>query len=516
MRVRRIDNRYELTEQISSGGMGSVWRGYDIVLDREVAVKTIRVDQVVTAEQAEEFTERFRREARVTARIRHHGVPQVFDAVLDASFETVYLVMELIDGVPLQNYIDPDHPLPLTWVASVAAQIATVLSYAHALPVVHRDLKPGNVLITRDGAVKVIDFGIAAILDSSAPKLTVTGQQIGTLRYMAPERVHGRRVTPLSDLYALGCLIHEMISGRPLFEADSEFSIMLAHTEQPPVPLRQLGLDVPPEFERLVLDLVQKDPQRRPADAFTVYERLLPFLPGPGTPVAPTELYLPGFPDPTRIFRRPNAPLETGQIEPTRLRPQPSAPTAPMSAQHMQTAISDAESRYWSLLEGGRFAQAADALNAVIESAASALGKENVQVLTLRKQVAAAWALAGEDRRACREFDLLAAAYQRAEGRFSRSALECRAGAARGRMALGEIEAGLGELEEVLAEVTAADGSGCELALDLRFEIGDLKREIGDHEVARAMLQALLEDLTMIKGPRDPFTVEVGELLAAL
>src|SRR5690606_5724736 len=110
------------------------------------------------------------------------------------------------------------------WVASVAAQIATVLSYAHALPVVHRDLKPGNVLITRDGAVKVIDFGIAAILDSSAPKLTITGQQIGTLRYMAPERVHGRRVTPLSDLYALGCLIHEMISGRPLFEADSEFS----------------------------------------------------------------------------------------------------------------------------------------------------------------------------------------------------------------------------------------------------------------------------------------------------
>lgn len=122
----------------------------------------------------------------------------------------------------------------------------------------------------------------------------------------------------------------------------------------------------------------------------------------------------------------------------------------------------------------------------------------------------------GEDRRACREFDLLAKAYQRAEGRLSRSALECRAGAARGRMALGDIETGLAELEQVLAEVTAADGSGSELALDLRFEIGDLKRETGDLAAARAMLHALLEDLTMIKGHRDPFTVEVGELLAAL
>ncbi|NKY30303.1 protein kinase [Nocardia gamkensis] len=118
-----------------------------------------------TNEQAEEFTQRFRQEARVTARIRHHGVPQVFDAVLDASFEVVYLVMELIDGIPLRDYINPGNPLPLTWVAAVAAEIATVLSHAHAIPVVHRDLKPDNVLVTREGAVKVIDFGIAAILD---------------------------------------------------------------------------------------------------------------------------------------------------------------------------------------------------------------------------------------------------------------------------------------------------------------------------------------------------------------
>jgi serine/threonine protein kinase len=128
--------------------------------------------------------------------VRHHGVPQVYDAVLDASFEMVYLVMEFIDGIPLRDYIDPDTRLPLSWVAAVAAQIATVLSHAHALPVVHRDLKPDNVLVTRDGAVKVIDFGIAALLDQDVPKLTTTGQQIGTLRYMAPERVHGLRVTP--------------------------------------------------------------------------------------------------------------------------------------------------------------------------------------------------------------------------------------------------------------------------------------------------------------------------------
>lgn len=167
-----ISDRYELLEELSHGGMGDVWRGYDAVLDRPVAVKLIRQASVTSPQLAEEFAKRFRREARITARIQHPGVPQVYDAVLDASYERLFLVMELVDGVPLSAYLDPGRPLPVSWAAAVAAQIATVLSYAHDVPVIHRDLKPGNILVARDGTVKVLDFGIAAMLRTDVTKLT--------------------------------------------------------------------------------------------------------------------------------------------------------------------------------------------------------------------------------------------------------------------------------------------------------------------------------------------------------
>src|SRR5690606_28470254 len=143
MPVRTIAGRYELIEEIGSGGMGTIWRGYDSVLDREVAVKAIRPDMLLAPEHIADLAERFRREARVTARIQHHGVPQVYDAVLEAdSADRLYLVMQYIQGRSLRSYIDRGDPMPVTWAAAIGAQIATVLSHAHAIPVVHRDLKP--------------------------------------------------------------------------------------------------------------------------------------------------------------------------------------------------------------------------------------------------------------------------------------------------------------------------------------------------------------------------------------
>ncbi|MBO0881010.1 MAG: serine/threonine protein kinase [Mycobacterium sp.] len=512
MRVERIDGRYELTEQISSGGMGSVWRGYDIVLDREVAIKLIRVDQVVTKTQAEEFSQRFQREARVTARIRHHGVPQVYDAVLDASFENVYLVMELIDGTSLHDYIDPTVPLPLTWVAAIAAQIATVLSHAHALPVVHRDLKPDNILVTRDGAVKVIDFGIAALLDPDAKRLTSTGQVIGTLRYMSPESVHGLRVTPRSDLYALGCIMHEMACGTPLFTSESQIELMNLHAYAEPTPLRQLRADVPAEFETLVLDLVRKDSAARPDDAYAVYESLLPLLPGPGSSLPPTEPTLSGVPDPTRVFRRPNAPMESDHV-PSRAQRPLMPPTVPLSAMHLQTAIDNAERRYYELMDEQRFAQAADALNSVIVSAAEVRGRDNVKVLGLRNLVAYALELSGDHRSARREFDSLAAAYQRVEGKFSENAWDCRASVARCRMALGDIEDGLADMEQLVAYVTELSGDGSEPALRLRQQYGELLAGAGDVAGARDVLQPLYDDVCLIKGADDELAVELVQML---
>ena len=190
---RPIAGRYELLEQYGQGGMGDVWRGYDAVLDRPVAVKRILQQSVTSPELAEEFAKRFKREARITARIQHPGVPQVYDAVLEEDYDHLFLVMELVDGVPLTAYIDPARPLPISWAAAVAAQVATVLSYAHDVPVVHRDLKPSNILVTHDGTVKVLDFGIAAMLRTDVTKLTATGSPIGTYQYMSPEQVRGDR-----------------------------------------------------------------------------------------------------------------------------------------------------------------------------------------------------------------------------------------------------------------------------------------------------------------------------------
>ncbi|TPQ23984.1 serine/threonine-protein kinase, partial [Streptomyces sporangiiformans] len=310
MPQKPVAGRYELLEELSHGGMGDVWRGYDAVLDRPVAVKVIRGQSVTSPHLAEEFAKRFKREARITARIQHPGVPQVYDAVLDDSYEHLFLVMELVDGVPLTGYIHPEKPkpLPVSWAVAVAAQVATVLSYAHDVPVIHRDLKPGNILVSRDGTVKVLDFGIAAILRTDVTKLTATGSPIGTYQYMSPEQVRGGQLTPQADLYALGCVLHELLSGQLAFTADSEFLLMFQHVNAAPTPLRQLRADVPAELEELVLHLLRKAPEARPADVQEVYERLRPFLPAAGEQPAQHEAGPAGTPDPTGVFRRPFAP----------------------------------------------------------------------------------------------------------------------------------------------------------------------------------------------------------------
>ncbi|MFC5075561.1 serine/threonine-protein kinase [Kitasatospora cinereorecta] len=329
-----IAGRYELLEELNSGGMGDVWRGYDAVLDRPVAVKVVRRQAVAGSPQlAEEFAKRFKREARITARIQHPGVPQVFDAVLDdtdTTYERLFLVMELVDGVPLSAYIHPERPLPVSWAVAVAAQVATVLSYAHEVPVIHRDLKPSNILVARDGTVKVLDFGIAAILRTDVTKLTATGSPIGTYQYMAPEQVRGGRTSPQTDLYALGCVLHELLSGRALFTADSEYLVMYQHVNAAPTPLRVLRPEVPAALEDLVLHLLLKAPEARPADEQDVYERLRPFLPPPGERPGPREAVPEGAPDPTALFRRPYAP-RAGAVRPVPTTLDPAAvPPAPV------------------------------------------------------------------------------------------------------------------------------------------------------------------------------------------
>jgi len=519
--VRRIAERYELLEQVSHGGMGDVWRGYDAVLDRPVAVKLIRPQAVTSPVLAEEFEKRFRREARITARIQHPGVPQVYDAVLDESYEQLFLVMELVDGVPLTAYVHPERPLPVGWAVAVAAQVATVLSYAHDVPIVHRDLKPSNILVARDGTVKVLDFGIAAILRTDVTKLTATGSPIGTHQYMAPEQVRGSRVTPRTDLYALGCILHELLCGQPLFSGDSEFQLMMQHVNAAPPPLRQLRADVPEQLEALVLHLLRKAPEARPADVQEVYERLLPFLPGPGDESAPETAVPAGAPDPTGVFRRPYAPRSRagGAGErPAADAPAPAAPVAVPEAEReeLRERIREVHAHYRALMEEERYAQAAEVAGEMIEPAARALGSDNKVVLGLRMRRAVSRQLAGDHRAALPEFEALADAYARVNGPGSHEALDSRAQAARCRGELGQVTEALAGLRGVLEVVRAVDGDVSENAVELRRDIGMLLLAQGRAADAFDVLEPLHADLCVVFGPDDELAAEVAETLAMI
>ncbi|MEN8649071.1 serine/threonine-protein kinase [Streptomyces sp. 21So2-11] len=511
-----ISGRYELTHELPGGGMGQIWQGYDSVLDREVVVKRIRPDAITSAETADELAKRFRREARVTARIKHPGVPQVYDAVLDRASEELYLVMEWVQGISLGAYIQPAKPLPVTWAAAIAAQICTVLSHAHALPVVHRDLKPGNVMVAEDGTVKVIDFGIAAILRRGVTRITATGTPIGTSQYMAPEQVQAAQVTPQSDLYALGCILHELLCGLPAFDGGSDFELMHKQVYGIPVPLRQLRPDVPGPLEQLTLRLLEKKPEDRPAHAQEVYDALLPFVPLPGQQHMVEEHGPVGAPDPTLLYRRPYAP---------RPQPQPSVATPTvldLSAQptpavaQVREAIKVAIAQCDALLEEERYAQAADVLQEVTGPAAAALGAESPLILRLRSRRAAILVVGGDFRRALTEFDALGAAYARTAGPDSLDALECRRQAAYCRAELGQSTAALQQFRAVLEQVRSVGGDASPDALDLRRSIGMLLLSESQVPEAVEVLQPLYEDLGVVYGPDHEDSREIAGILARI
>ncbi|MCP2342028.1 serine/threonine-protein kinase [Actinomadura rupiterrae] len=513
----RIGERYDLIGEIGSGGMGAVFRGYDVVLDRPVALKLIQPTMIVSQKWAEEMAARFRREARITAKIRHHGVPQVYDAVLDnAPAGQLYLVMELIEGVSLRAFIDPDEPLPISWVAAVIAQIATVLSHAHAVPVVHRDLKPDNVLVGPDGTIKVLDFGIAAILGTDVTKLTATGNLLGTRKYMSPEQIRSAKVAPQSDLYALGCMVYELLTGYPPFNTEYEYELYRQHLEEPPVPLRQLRGDVPEDLADLVLELLAKNPEKRPTDAYAVYERLLPFLPMPGTRQLAVHGHLAEMPDPTRIYRQPNAPLPRDAHEEPTIPPLTRRDQVPAPGTRLRSEIAMAREQALALVDADRNAQAADILRGVIEQAAPVLGPDNSEVLALRLLRGSALLMGGDARAALPVLQSVARAYARVKGPTSSMAIAARNFVASCHAHLGQATVALQEYRSLLNDVRALEGDVSETALDIRRTIGELLHLEGDVQGAAGCLEPLYEDLYTVKGPNHEETREVADLLQRL
>ncbi|MBT2370267.1 serine/threonine protein kinase [Streptomyces sp. ISL-10] len=252
-----VADRYRLDARIGQGGMGEVWRGSDEVLGRPVAVKLL-LGQNADPQAAA----RFRMEAQTAARLNHPGVVAVFDfGTWDGRF---YLVMELVEGRSLAEELATDGPLSPERVAAVAAQAAAGLVSAHRQGIVHRDIKPGNLLADSEGAVKIGDFGIARFVDDPSAALTGTGQIVGTSLYLAPERALGRTAGPASDVYSLGCVLYQLLTGRPPFQADTPTATLYQHIDAAPVPPLQLGVGLSPAFQNYLLVMLAKQPEDRP------------------------------------------------------------------------------------------------------------------------------------------------------------------------------------------------------------------------------------------------------------
>ena len=229
----------------------------DIILGRPVALKVLFPE--LSTDHA--FVERFRREAQAAASLSHPNIVPVYD--WGESDDTYFIVMEYVDGEPLASIIHTQAPITPGSAAQVAADIAKALSYAHRHGVVHRDVKPGNVLITSDGQVKVTDFGIARAMGNIDDQVTQTGLVMGTATYFSPEQAQGLDVDGRSDIYALGVVLYEMLVGRPPFVGDTPVSIAYQHVQETPPRPRSLNPDIPPALEAIVLQAIAKLPAER-------------------------------------------------------------------------------------------------------------------------------------------------------------------------------------------------------------------------------------------------------------
>ncbi|GII04811.1 Stk1 family PASTA domain-containing Ser/Thr kinase [Planobispora takensis] len=258
---RRLGDRYELDGVVGRGGMAEVYRARDIRLDRVVAIKTLRADLA----RDHTFQARFRREAQSAASLNHPSIVAVYDTGEDTSegAPVPYIVMEYVDGSTLRDLLRNDRRLMPERAAELVDGILRALDYSHRGGIVHRDIKPANIMITRNGDVKVMDFGIARAMADSAATMTQTAQVIGTAQYLSPEQARGERVDARSDLYSTGCVLYELLTGQPPFTGDSPVAIAYQHVREDPIPPSQIDPDIPKWADAIVLKAMAKDPAQR-------------------------------------------------------------------------------------------------------------------------------------------------------------------------------------------------------------------------------------------------------------
>ena len=270
---RKLDGRYEIQEIIGIGGMAMVYKAYDSIDDRIVAVKVLKEEYL----KNDEFRRRFKNESKAVAVLSHPNIVKVYDVSFGEKIQ--YIVMEYIDGITLKEYIDQEKVL--TWKETVhfTVQILRALSHAHERGIVHRDIKPQNIMMLEDGTIKVTDFGIARFAHSETH--TMTDKAIGSVHYISPEQARGSLTDEKSDIYSVGVMLYEMLTGTLPFESDSAVSVAIMQMQQAPQKPRALNPDIPEGLEEIILHAMQKDPEQRYQSAAEMLEDIERFKRNP-------------------------------------------------------------------------------------------------------------------------------------------------------------------------------------------------------------------------------------------
>jgi len=292
-----LGGRYRVEARIGAGGMAEVFRGFDTVLHRTVAIKTLNAPYARDAS----FVERFRREAQAAARLSHPNIVATYDSGTDG--DTQFIVMEFIEGRTLAEFLGTGKHLTSAHATQIAEEVCHALTAAHAQGVIHRDIKPGNIMVTRDGSVKVMDFGIARMVSGpeTAPQTSVV---MGTATYISPEQAKGLPVDARSDLYSLGAVLYEMLAGRPPFVGESSVAVAYKQVNEVPQPPSVHNTDVPPALDAVVMRALAKNPANRYPDAAAFGADLVRARTGQAVEATPL---LPLAGDATQVISRPRS-----------------------------------------------------------------------------------------------------------------------------------------------------------------------------------------------------------------
>src|SRR5436305_873059 len=298
MQTEVLGERYKLQDPIGRGGMATIYRGQDLRMDRVVAIKVLR--EVYSTDP--KFVTRFQREAKAASALQHPNIVQVYDyGQTDGNY---FIVMELVEGTDLRRYLRSRGVLAVDRAVIITHDIALGLGAAHRRQIVHRDVKPQNILVGRDGSIKLTDFGIASVYkDINAERLTTTGMTLGTVQYYAPEQAQGEIVNPAADVYALGIVMYEMLTGRTPFDGDTPVAVAMQHIQDLPTPPSHFNPSIPPALEEIILRCLEKAPEMRYSDGSALARALEligdaeidEILPGTVTPGQQTVANVPNY-----------------------------------------------------------------------------------------------------------------------------------------------------------------------------------------------------------------------------